>query len=173
MGPGVLHAHSGAPRRPACPFAAIAANVRRFAHNEAVRNSWASVELDHNRKLVTTSDRKALTRQYKESPRPAGAFIVRNLASGQVLLGVTPDLPGMINRQRFQLEMGSHPDKALQADWNSIGPDNFAIEVLDEIKAPEDADWDVASDLAALKLMWLERLRGDGVALYPMSSRGA
>lgn len=117
-------------------------------------------------------DKKRLIREYKESPRPAGVFVVRNLVTGQSLVGVTPDLPGMLNRQRFQLEMGSHPDKSLQVDWNTLGPQSFAIEVLDELKPPEDGQSDLASDLAALRLVWLESLERDGIALYPTSMRG-
>jgi hypothetical protein len=39
---------------------------------------------------------------------------VRNTANGESLVGTSPDLPGMLNRQRFQLERSSHPDPELQ-----------------------------------------------------------
>lgn len=117
------------------------------------------------------TDRKALTRAYKESVRPAGIYSVRNTSSGRVLVGSSPDVPGMLNRQRFQLEMGSHPDRDLQADWNTLGADAFAFEVLDLLDAPDEASSDVAEDLAVLGALWFERLTGDGTALYPQSSR--
>ena len=118
-------------------------------------------------------DRKALIRDYKQTPRPAGVFVVRNTQNGRLLVGVSTDLPGMLNRQRFQLEMGSHPDKELQRDWDESGPDVFAIEVLDELELSEGTDGDVAEDLSALKQVWLEKLTASGASLYPMSSRGA
>lgn len=118
-------------------------------------------------------DRKAMVRQYKENPRPAGVFGVRNTAENVLLLGVSADLPGMLNRQRFQLEMGSHPDKALQADWVRLGPDAFVIEVLDELEMPKEPGHDPRDDLATLRDMWLDRMKREGQALYPTSMRGA
>jgi len=117
-------------------------------------------------------DRKALIREYKESPRPAGVFGVRNVETGRLLVGATPNLPGMLNRQRFQLEMGSHPDKELQADWDALGPDAFAFEVLDKLEQLDDPGADQAADLDTLRVVWLERLEEQGGAPYPMSRRG-
>lgn len=111
-------------------------------------------------------DRKALVRDYKQTPRPAGVFRVRYAAAGRSLLGTSADLPGMLNRQRFQLEMGSHPSKALQADWNEAGADAFVIEELDRLDPPDDPDYDPADDLEALKAMWVERVTAAGDELY-------
>ena len=63
-------------------------------------------------------DRKARIREYKETSQPAGIYRVRNTATGKSLIGSSVSLPGMLNRQRFQLEHGSHVDKELQGDWN-------------------------------------------------------
>jgi hypothetical protein len=117
-------------------------------------------------------DRKALLRQYKETPRPAGIFAVRNVAEDRLLIGVSTDLPGMLNRQRFQLEMGSHPDKALQADWNRLGADAFAFEVLDELEPLADGDSDVHEDLCVLRDEWFERLSSAGHSFYPTAASG-
>ncbi|MBN1192737.1 MAG: GIY-YIG nuclease family protein [Coriobacteriia bacterium] len=110
-------------------------------------------------------------REYKESSRSAGIFQVANTVSGRLLLGPTPDLPGMLNRQRFQLEMGSHPDKELQTDWNDLGPDAFEFSVLDELEPHEESEADLGEDLRVLHQMWLERLFG--TELYRQSVRGA
>lgn len=55
------------------------------------------------------------------------------------LIGPSNDLPVSLNRHRFQLEMGSHPDKELQHDWTELGPNAFVIEVLDHLEVPEGA----------------------------------
>lgn len=116
--------------------------------------------------------RKAQVRRYKEQPPEAGIYRVRNMSSGAALIGSTPNLPGMLNRQRFQLEMGSHPDRELQADWNTLGPDIFAFEVLDRLEATDTSAEELAEDLSVLKDLWLERLRSAGETLYPWSERG-
>ncbi len=103
-------------------------------------------------------DRKARIREYKETPRPMGVFRVRNTANGKSLVGSSTDLPAMLNRQRFQLELGSHPNRALQKDWNELGAAAFEFEVLDTLEPKEQSDHDVAEDLRVLVEMWLQKL---------------
>lgn len=117
---------------------------------------------------MATTDRKARIREYKENPPPSGIFQVRNTVTGRLLLGAAPDLPGMLNRQRFQLEMGSHPDRELQADWNELGPDAFELSVLDEL-ASDDGTRPDAAELRVLHEMWLEKMAGR--TLYKQSRR--
>jgi hypothetical protein len=120
---------------------------------------------------VSALDRKSRIRDYKENPPAAGVFGVRNTATGRLLIGHTANLPGMLNRQRFQLEMGSHPDRELQADWSAQGPDSFEFDVLDELETSGDlTPQDLADELAVLHRLWLERLAGRD--LYPQSRRG-
>ncbi len=116
--------------------------------------------------------RKARIREYKETPRAAGVYVVRNTASGKLLIGASPDLAGMLNRQRFQLENGAHPDRALQQDWNELGPHVFAFEVLDELRPSSEPGYDPTGDLRVLKHLWLERLMASQAELYPFSKRG-
>ena len=114
-------------------------------------------------------DRKALVRQYEEMPRPAGVFRVLNTQIGRMLLGSSTDLPGMLNRQRFQLENNLHPDKELQRDWKELGPAAFTFEVLDVLKPSDDPGYDPSEDLQALKGLWLEKLTTAGLSLYRRS----
>ena len=116
-------------------------------------------------------DRKARIREYKETAIPAGVFRVRNTATGKSLVGSTVNLPGMLNRQRFQLENGSHPDAELQRDWNELGPDAFEFEVLDRLEPAKEPAHDPTEDLRVLTEMWIERLSAAGEALYRRSRR--
>lgn len=103
-------------------------------------------------------DRKALAREYKETPRPMGVYRVRNTSSGKWLIGSTRNLPGMLNRLRFELDFGSNRNAALQADWNEAGPDAFVIEALDTLEHVDEPGYDPGDDLAVLEQMWRERL---------------
>jgi RimJ/RimL family protein N-acetyltransferase len=116
-------------------------------------------------------DRRALVREYVETPRPAGVYRVRNTVSGKSLVGSSPNVPGVLNRQRFQLQNGSHPDKELQSDWNDLGPDAFTFETLDLLKPSDDPGYDSTEDLRTLKTMWLEKLAASDAPLYPRSWR--
>ncbi len=113
------------------------------------------------------TDRKALLRQYKETRRPAGIFVVRHRPTGRSFIGRSEDLPAILNRHRAQLKMGSHPVKALQEDWNADSEESFEFEALDTLSPPEsDATWKPADDLRTLELLWFEKLNAEGVPLY-------
>jgi hypothetical protein len=111
-------------------------------------------------------DRKAAIRAYKDTPRPAGLFGVRNRPEDRLYVGAAADLRAVLNRQRFQLDGGLHPDRELQADWRRLGAGAFSFEVLDELEPATDPAADRGDDLAALYDLWLERLAAQGQALY-------
>lgn len=114
------------------------------------------------------SRRAELKQAYKENPPEMGVYAVRNRANGKVLVGTSLNLPGMLNRLRFQLTLGgyrTHP--ALQEDWNRYGADSFSFEVLDVLpRAEEPRTTDPKEELAVLEALWLERLRPYGEAGY-------
>lgn len=103
-------------------------------------------------------DRKVLLREYKESRRPMGVYRVLNRANGKVLVGSSVNVPAMLNRHRAQLKLGTHQNRALQADWQEFGVDAFEFEVLDILEPSDQLDYDPADDLRALEEMWLEKL---------------
>ncbi|MBU1701800.1 MAG: GIY-YIG nuclease family protein [Candidatus Eisenbacteria bacterium] len=120
---------------------------------------------------MSNIDRKARIREYKETPRPAGVYRVRNSMRGKSLIGSTIDIPSMLNRHRFQLENGLHPDKELLGDWNEIGADAFEFETLDQLEPSDKPAYDPTEDLAVLKSMWIEKLTASGETLYQQSKR--
>jgi hypothetical protein len=111
-------------------------------------------------------DKKALIREYKESRRPMGVFRVHNKVHDKSFVGKSVDLPAMLNRQQSQLRMGGHPNRALQKDWNELGAEAFAFEVLDTLTIPERTDYDPAADLRALEELWLDKLSPFGERGY-------
>ena len=107
-----------------------------------------------------TTDRKALTRAYKETPRPMGVYRVHNRVADKSLVGVSVDLPSILNRELAQLRLGAHKNAALQDDWNALGPDAFVFEVLDTLSPPaDDPGYDPRAELRVLEALWLEKLR--------------
>jgi hypothetical protein len=81
-----------------------------------------------------------LIREYKERRSVMGVYQVRNLTSGKVLIGSSTDVPAMLNRQQAQLRLGVHPNRQLQLDWQTLGPDAFAFELLDTLTPPMRAN---------------------------------
>lgn len=102
--------------------------------------------------------RRELIRAYREAPKEMGVFRVHCPQTGHSLIGASRDLPSMLNRQRAQLSMGAHPERALQQDWDALGAEAFVFEVLDTLPPGEGPGYDPADDLAELARMWQERL---------------
>ncbi|HEX7295140.1 MAG TPA: GIY-YIG nuclease family protein [Pyrinomonadaceae bacterium] len=108
---------------------------------------------------------KALTQQYKDTSRPLGVFLIRNSKTDRVFLGCGIDLRGTINRHKFQLSSGTHPNRELQMDWNNLGPNNFEFEIVEELE-PRSDPFDPKTELEFMEKMWLERLKPYGVRGY-------
>lgn len=111
-------------------------------------------------------NKKDLKREYKETLQPMGVYQIRNLTNEKVFIGSTLNLKGMFNRQRFQLEAKTHSNKALQKDWNTLGAEKFAFEILEEVFPRESPDYDYAADLEVLEDLWLEKIEPYGERGY-------
>ncbi|HEY8560020.1 MAG TPA: GIY-YIG nuclease family protein [Pyrinomonadaceae bacterium] len=101
-------------------------------------------------------NKKDLKREYLETARPMGVFQIRNLENGKIYVGSSLNLDGILNRHRFALSAGGHRSKALQADWNALGPEKFAFEILEELEPRPNLD--SKRELAFLEDLWLEKL---------------
>ncbi len=110
--------------------------------------------------------RDELRREYKERKKPAGIFQVRNLVNGKILLGSSLNLEGPLNAHKFMLTIGSHDNAALQSDWNVHGADNFAFEILEEVKFKDEPDFNLEDELTLLEEIWIEKLQPFGEQGY-------
>ena len=102
--------------------------------------------------------RKEINREYKERKIPSGVFQVRNTQNGKVLLVSSLNLEGRLNRHKFQLTTGVHPNKELQEDWKQFGPDKFEFEILEVVKVKDDPDFNLEDELTLLEQIWLEKV---------------
>lgn len=93
-----------------------------------------------------------------------GVFQIRNLTNEKVFVSSSMNLDGIFNRHEFQLKMGGHPNKDLQKDWNALGSENFAFEILEELEPRENLD--DKAELAFLEDLWLEKLAPYGERGY-------
>jgi hypothetical protein len=109
-------------------------------------------------------DKKELKKNYQQTPLAMGVFLIRNNLKDKVFLAAGENLQGLINRHKFQLTHGGHPNKQLQADWNELGADNFAFEIVDELMPGADAD--PRAEVEFLEKLWLEKLQPFGERGY-------
>ncbi|HYF80810.1 MAG TPA: GIY-YIG nuclease family protein [Symbiobacteriaceae bacterium] len=114
-------------------------------------------------------DRKELKRQAMEMKTESGVYQIRNLSNGKLFVDSTRNFK-TLNGQKFMLEMGSHRNKALQLEWNQLGPDAFVFEVVEMLKKPEEGYFDEVDALKKLKAKWMEQLQPYGERGYHRSS---
>ena len=86
-----------------------------------------------------------------------GVFQIRNFVNDKIFIASSVDVPGFINRTRFQLNADAHPSLALQRDWSEFGEENFAFEILEEVAPREQPDYNYRADVDFLEDLWLEK----------------
>jgi hypothetical protein len=87
-----------------------------------------------------------------------GVGVVRNTASGKILVLAGRDIPALLNRHVAQLRLGVHRNQELQHDWNAFGAQGFVVEVVDTLTPRDTPGYDPKDDLHALEQLWLEKL---------------
>lgn len=106
---------------------------------------------------MSRPSRAELKSSYKLNPPAMGVFAIRNLATGKTLLGRSTNLPGIINRHRFELKQGKHHNAALLADWKRYGEVGFSFDVVDTVEPSDDPAFDAQAELDTLLAMHLEQ----------------
>ncbi|MBU0485349.1 MAG: GIY-YIG nuclease family protein [Proteobacteria bacterium] len=104
-------------------------------------------------------NKKELSSEYKQTIQPMGIYQIKNLSNGKIFIGSSKDLPGIINRNKFQLKNGLHRNKTMQSDFIEVGADNFTFEILDQLQPKEDKKVDYTEELHMLEEMWLEKMQ--------------
>ena len=115
---------------------------------------------------TSTKTRADLRRAYKEAPRQAGIFQIRNTTTGKILLGSSTNLHGPLNKHRFMLSIDKHDNAALQNDWNQLGAAAFAFEILEIVEPSDDPNFSVEDELTLLEEIWRDKLQPFGTQGY-------
>ena len=123
------------------------------------------------RRSTMAKTRQEIKREYKERNKPAGVFMVKNLANGKVFLGSSLNLEGPLNGHKFMLSMGSHRNPTLQKDWNTYGPDKFVFAILEVVKVKDDPNFNLLDELTLLEQIWIEKLQPFGEHGYNTEPR--
>jgi group I intron endonuclease len=112
-----------------------------------------------------------IKREFKESPKSAGVFQVRNTVNGKILLGSSLNLQGPLNAHRFMLTIGSHRNKDLQKEWNEFGAKKFVFEILETVKVKDEPGFDIKDELTLLEQIWIDKLQPFGDKGYNSDDR--
>ena len=103
----------------------------------------------------------ALKAAYRQQAPALGIIALRHLPSGYALLERSRNAPGALNRHRFELNLGTHRNARLQADWRRDGAAAFRFDIIDSVKVSGDPAFDAQAELDALlalhRAQWLEQ----------------
>ena len=108
----------------------------------------------------SADSRRQLSRRARDAFPPMGVYAIRDRLTGQVRVKSNRNVPGAINRLQFELRLGSHPDKALQAAWQAGGAERVSIETIELLKQRDDPAFDYAAELRVLEQLYREELEG-------------
>jgi hypothetical protein len=103
-------------------------------------------------------DKSALKKAYKEARRPMGVYSITTSEMDAQYIGVSKNLPAILNRHKAEFKFGNHRNQDLQKIWNSYGESAFKFEILDELEIDENSDLNPDEELDLLAEMWVERL---------------
>lgn len=117
------------------------------------------------------TNKRILKQEYLETKIRAGAYAIRNLVTGRVLLAGSTNVQGALNRHRFELRQGTHRNPLLSQEWLLHGESSFNFEVLDMVKPREDSAFDVARELEELVALWRQEIPCEGERAYELSRR--
>jgi hypothetical protein len=102
--------------------------------------------------------KKELLMEYRQRKREMGVFLFE-CAEGGRYIGRADDPKGAINKNVFQLKMGSHPNKRLQKEWSDRGGAAFSVRVLDSLEYDEETKAACAEELAMLFDDWIQKMK--------------
>jgi hypothetical protein len=96
--------------------------------------------------------------EYRQRKREMGVYLFE-CAEGGRYIGRADDPKGAINKNVFQLKMGSHPNKRLQKEWSDRGEAAFSVRVVDSLDYDEETKEECAEELAMLFDDWKLKLK--------------
>jgi group I intron endonuclease len=111
-------------------------------------------------------NKKQISKDYKLQKQPAGIYAVHNKIDNKMYIGTSKNLPAVVRRFEFTLQMESFPYQELIDDYKKLGKDNFEIKILDELEIKNETEKEITSELNELEELWIEKLKEDGVKFY-------
>lgn len=107
--------------------------------------------------IRSAAERRQLSRAARDAFPPMGIYSIRDQASGKVRVRSSRNVHAAIHRMQFELRLGAHTDKALQAEWN-CDPSRFEFEVLELVKERKEPGFDYPGELRVLEELYCAEL---------------
>jgi hypothetical protein len=102
---------------------------------------------------------KELKEEYKAKKFRIGVFQIRNTINGKIYIDGSLDLNAIWNRNRVELNFGTHRNNVLQKEWKEFGEENFRYEILSEIDQSDGEQIDYKKEVKLLTEMFVDELK--------------
>lgn len=122
---------------------------------EKVRKSGKK-QVDPRKKELIQAYKAKIASETLES----GVYQVRNMLDGKVYIATARNIK-KLEGIRFQLNNRSFMNNSLQEDWNALGEENFAIEVLESFEEGDNQS-EVSKTLREMEHRWMDQLQPYG-----------
>jgi len=103
--------------------------------------------------------KKNLKEEYKLKKFKIGVYQIRNKVNNKVLIDSSVNIEAIFNRNRLQLNFGNHPNKILQNEWKQFGEEQFAFDILAEVKQSDTEEKDYVREAKQLAEMYIDELK--------------
>jgi group I intron endonuclease len=111
-------------------------------------------------------NKKQISKEYKQQKQPAGIYAVHNKIDNKMYIGTSKNLPAVLRRFEFTLQMESFPYQDLVDDYKKHGKKYFEVKILDELELKNETEKEIDTELMSLEEMWIEKLKSEGVTFY-------
>ncbi len=111
--------------------------------------------------MTDQARRRELNAAYRDTPRRAGVFLIRNTVSGRALVASSLDLDSEQHKYDFAMSTGATGvfHLALVPDVKRLGWAAFELDVVEELPLQRDrTEAQTRDDLATLVALWREKL---------------
>ncbi len=128
------------------------------------RNEALTKNKDVEEQVKMQNRKKELVQEYKakmaSEKTVSGIYQIKNLSNDKIYIGSARNIL-QLNGLSFQLNNGSFMNKALQADWDALGEDQFAIEILESFEEGENPSA-TSKKLRELERSWKSKIEPYG-----------
>ncbi len=111
-------------------------------------------------------NKKQISKEYKQQKQPAGIYAVHNKIDNKMYIGTSKNLPAVLRRFEFTLQMESFPYQDLVDDYKKHGKKYFEVKILDELELKNETEKEIDTELMSLEEMWIEKLKSEEVTFY-------
>lgn len=105
------------------------------------------------------SNRRELSKEYKERKLRGGVYTITNTQSGKYLISHAANVESVRNRFQFAVTTGSTVDPRVRKDWQEMGAAAFTLEVREELEQRDgQSQAEFMEDLKTLEQLWRANL---------------